>query len=249
MNGVQSEVRRVVLGHPSGNQFFIHLARALDGAGQLASVATCIDWRLAGACGRLIPRSLSDELGRRSFSGAIGRPVARHPWREASRLLAGRLGLVRLVRHETGFFSVDSVYRDFDRWTARRLHRIAGAGIAYAYEDAAEATFIEAKRLGWARAYDLPIAYWETSRRLLEEEAARLPGWEPTLGGTRDSMEKLERKSRELALADLVVCPSRFVADSLPKWAHEGKRVVVAPFGSPVPGEISPSAGRSPRSP
>ncbi|MBU2410890.1 MAG: glycosyltransferase family 4 protein, partial [Gammaproteobacteria bacterium] len=43
---------------------------------------------------------------------------------------------------------------------------------------------------------------------------------------------KLDRKVKELELADLVVVPSQFVADSLPGWAA-GKPRVLSPFGSP----------------
>jgi glycosyltransferase involved in cell wall biosynthesis len=119
---------------------------------------------------------------------------------------------------------------------AGRLAHGPAARFAYAYEDAAEETFIEAGRLGWRRAYDLPILYAEAGRRLLEEEALRYPEWEPTLVGTRDSAWKTERKRRELALADVVVCPSKVVADSLPADIRADKRVVVAPFGSPPTG-------------
>ncbi|MEY2555619.1 MAG: hypothetical protein QOF93_763, partial [Verrucomicrobiota bacterium] len=80
---------------------------------------------------------------------------------------------------------------------------------------------------------DLPIAYWQTSRRLLREEAERYPDWEPTLGATQDSDEKLSRKTQELELAELVVCPSRFVLDSLPPEACAQKQCLIAPFGSP----------------
>ncbi len=228
----------VVLAHPSGNQFFRHLAVALRDAARLAQTFTCVDWPAGGWLDRMLPRSVAAELGRRSFSRDLGIPVAQHPWREAGRLAAGRLGWRSLARHETGLVSVDAVYRDFDRWVARRLGGMAGAGIAYAYEDAAEATFVEAEKLGWLRAYDLPIAYWETSRRLLEEEAERWPAWEQTLGGTRDSERKCQRKRGELAAANVVVCPSDFVVDSLPTWAHDGKRIVVARFGSPATGVV-----------
>ena len=67
------------------------------------------------------------------------------------------------------------------------------------------------------------------------EEALRLPGWAPTLkGGIQDSPKKLERKTQELQLADIVVGPSSFVEDSLPGWAKE-KKIIMAPFGSPEP--------------
>lgn len=224
---------RVFLAHPSGNQFFRHLAVALRDAGLLERAFTCIDWRGGFGLDRFLPGGLRAELSRRSFSRDLGIPIRRHSWRETGRLAAGRCGLRRLTAHETGVFSVDAVYQDFDRWVAANLDRASAGNIVYAYEDAADATFARAAQEGWRCVYDLPIAYWETSRRLLDEEAQRLPEWEPTLVGTRDSPEKLERKSRELAAADLVVCPSRFVADSLPADAGHARRVVVAPFGSP----------------
>lgn len=235
----------IVLAHPSGNQFFRHLAESLRDAGRLTEICTCIDWRGEGWAARRLPAGIAAELNRRSFSRGLGVPVTTHPWREMARLGAGRLGLRGLVRHETGYLSVDAVYRDFDRWVAHHLRRAQGAGIVYAYEDAAEATFTTAARLGWTRVYDLPIAHWETSRRLLDEEAQRWPEWEPTLGGTRDSPEKNARKSRELSLANLVVCPSRFVAESLPTAGSESRSVVIAPFGSPPVEAPPPQAPRS----
>ncbi|HVU25301.1 MAG TPA: glycosyl transferase family 1, partial [Opitutus sp.] len=202
----------VVLAHPLGNQFFRQLALALQRDGRLAEACTCIDWR-PGIVARMLPRRLAEELGRRDFSTALGIPVAAHPWREWGRLLAGRAGWTALTRHETGAFSVDAVQRDFDAWVAKRIERRGGEGTIYAYEDAAEASFDAAARIGWRKVYDLPIAYWETSHRLLAEEAQRWPAWEATLESTRNSPAKLARKTRELELADLVVCPSRFVAD------------------------------------
>jgi glycosyltransferase involved in cell wall biosynthesis len=129
------------------------------------------------------------------------------------------------------------VYQDFDRWLARCLphwQREAHLDAVYCYEDGALETFKAAHALQLRCAYDLPIAYWETGRRLMTEEAHRLPSWASTLGGgVVDSLRKLERKTQELALADIIVCPSKFVLDSLPGWAKE-KVVVLAPFGSPI---------------
>jgi glycosyltransferase involved in cell wall biosynthesis len=104
----------------------------------------------------------------------------------------------------------------------------------YAYEDAACHGFQAAERLGIKRFYDLPIAYWKVARRLLEEEAARLPAWAATLAGKNDSEQKLAQKDDELRRAEVVFCASRFVADSLPDWARTTKEIVVAPFGSPA---------------
>jgi glycosyltransferase involved in cell wall biosynthesis len=108
--------------------------------------------------------------------------------------------------------------------------RLGAARAVYCYEDGALATFRAARERGLPRFYELPIAYWEATHRLLREEAARLPAWAPTLQAPDDSAEKLERKTEELRLADLVICPSRFVQSSLPS----GTRSIVAEFGSPA---------------
>lgn len=232
---------RVVLGHPSGNQFFRHLASRLNAEGRLAQLCTTIDWRSQSWIAGALPRSLTRELRRRSFSEPLGVSVRVHPWRELFRLLAGRLGWSSLVQHETGRFSVDAVYRDFDRWVAHFLPRIGGANAVYAYEDAAEETFTTAAKLGLGRIYDLPIVHWKTNQDLLSAEASRWPEWESTLLGTRESSFKLARKHRELASANVIVCPSIFVADSLKAHVSETQQVVVAPFGSP-PVSSSPVA-------
>jgi glycosyltransferase involved in cell wall biosynthesis len=147
--------------------------------------------------------------------------------REVVRLVASKAGFNSLTKHERGWASIDAVWQDLDAVAAERLPD--GIAAAYGFEDCAERIFLRARERNVRRVYELPIAYWETAQRLLREEAERYPDWEPTLGGTRDSEEKLARKSRELELAELVICPSNFVADSLP----EGTRAVVAAFGSP----------------
>jgi glycosyltransferase involved in cell wall biosynthesis len=68
----------------------------------------------------------------------------------------------------------------------------------------------------------------------VEEERERLPEWACTLEALQDSRAKLDRKEGELALADVIMCPSRFVEESLPEGARRDKRVFVVPFGSPV---------------
>lgn len=230
---------RGVLAHPFGNQFVRHLGQALAEGGRLAEFCTCLDWQL-GKLDRLLPRGLAAELGRRSFGGFVDTRTATRPAREALRLLAGRAGWTALTRHEIGLLSTDSVGRDFDAWVARRVARATEGTWVYAYEDFAEATFRAAGTRGWRRIYDLPIAYWETGHRLLAEEAVRWPKWEFTLESTRNSVAKLERKTRELELADVVVCPSDFVVESLPAAVRSGKRIILAPFGSPESATAEP---------
>jgi glycosyltransferase involved in cell wall biosynthesis len=105
--------------------------------------------------------------------------------------------------------------------------------VIHAYEDGAINSFKQAKKLGICCSYELPIAHWQTVRRLLSEEAERLPEWEPTLESTREPEDKLFRKEEELDLADCISCPSEFVLRSIPKNIRSKKNCIVAPFGSP----------------
>ncbi|MEM9527875.1 MAG: glycosyltransferase, partial [Bacteroidota bacterium] len=174
------------------------------------------------------------DLDRRRFSPELQPFTHQHPFKEIGRMVASKVGLNNLTTHETGTFSVDQVYHFMDQKVARSLSGAGEVRAVYAYEDGALATFEAAKKRGLKCIYDLPIAYWETKGRLMQEEAERYPNWAPTMsGGIGDSPKKLARKTKELELADVVVGPGSFVMDSLPEWAA-GKHQIVAPFGSPI---------------
>jgi glycosyltransferase involved in cell wall biosynthesis len=134
-------------------------------------------------------------------------------------------------------FTSDAVYRSVDFAASRALQRDANRIDAiYAYEDCAAQGFQMAHKLGIQCIYDLPIAYWETAQKLYQEESERWPDWVPTMPGLRDQQEKFDRKSVELELADVVICPSEFVANSIASSAiarRMQKKTVVIPFGSP----------------
>ena len=206
----------IVLSHPTVNAFNRVLAEGLQASSRLEAFHTTLAW------------------GRRRVAIPSGK-LRLHPGREVLRLAATRLGLTSLTRHERGFACVDAVYRTLDLAVSGTLANAAGASAVYAYEDGALATFRAARGLGLRCFYELPIAYFETAQRLMREEAERLPGWTATLDATFDSEEKLARKAEEAALADLIICPSRFVQSTLPS----GVRSIVAEFGSPPPSAVS----------
>lgn len=225
----------IIVSHPTGNAFLRAILTGLDQAGQLSEFHTTLAFSEGDLLIDLLPKSLGDELLRRQFP-IDRKKIFGHPAKELLRLVAPRLGLRSLVAHETGFASTDAVYQDLDRVVAGRLKEMArkeGIKGVYAYEDAALQTFGVARDLGIKCFYDLPIAYWQTVQKLLAEEALRLPNWEPTLGGTRDSKEKLERKTKEAMLADAIICPSKFVLDSLPESFRANKTCLIAEFGTP----------------
>ena len=222
----------ILLSHPTGNEFVRAALAAFDSAGMLGEFWTTVSWNSNSLINRALRRRLREMLQRRSFPESLRSRTHVVPFREMVRLFGGAIGI--RSKHETGWFSADAVLCELDRKVADRLRKIDNCDAVYAYEDAAFESFETARDRGFKRIYDLPIAYWETSQRLLREEAERYPDWEPTLGGTRDSDEKLSRKTQELNLAQLVICPSRFVLESLPAAARAQKECIIAPFGSPI---------------
>lgn len=222
---------KILLSHPTGNEFVRAVALKLLSQKQLAAFFTTIAVFPNTLPAKMAKGSLS-ELKRRTYAPELKPYTHTHPFYELGRMLNAKMKWSFLSRHEKGIFSVDNVYRNLDKYVANRLKKIRPDAV-YAYEDGALQTFRKAKELGITCVYDLPIAYWEYGTRLMQEEAERLPEWANTLGGgIKDSAEKHTRKVKELELADAVVSPSKFVSNSLPQWA-KNKFIIEAPFGTP----------------
>ncbi|QIF02925.1 glycosyltransferase family 4 protein [Roseimicrobium sp. ORNL1] len=237
--------------HPTGNTFVRALLQALESGGHEYQYSTTMAFG-KGKLSKMIPSRLRRQLERRSYEIPRER-IDLHPWRELARLGCSGLGCRSLARHETGWASVDAVYQDLDYCVSRKIladfrrNAIQEPSWVYAYEDGALQSFQAAEEAGIKRAYELPIAYWETSRKLLEMEAQRWPEWAGTLVGTVDSPAKLQRKTQELELADVIVVPSQFVRRTLPDSLKETQRIVVAEFGSPAIEATAPDAEEIPR--
>ena len=224
----------ILFSHPTGNANVRHAALAFAEAGMLGEFWTCIGWDPDGWMNRFLPRGVRGQLARRALPAAV-RAVARYrPWRESGRLFCLRAGFSHPLRHERGVFSIDAVYRDFDRAIAGRLGRMKGVSAVYAYEDGASLTFAAAAVLGLPRLYDLPIGYWRAGHAIFREEAERVPEWSATLSGMNDSKEKLERKDEELRLASTVFVASTFTRLTLASFPGVAKTVYVIPYGAPV---------------
>ena len=233
----------VVLSNPTGNTIVRAIARALRRVGWLESLYTTIAFPDPGS--GWMPKPVRSQLLRRHFEVEY-ELIHTHPWLESVRLLASAVGY-RSIARPGGAASVEAVYREFDRHVAHAItsNRVsARVRAAYAYEDAAENTFEAAHGRDMACIYEMPIAHWQTVQRLLHEEAQRLPAWRQTIQGLDDSQAKLERKVREIELADTIIVPSRFVLDSLPAPVRAAKRCVLAPFGAPSPSARADESGR-----
>ncbi|WP_158993195.1 glycosyltransferase family 4 protein [Mucilaginibacter sp. L196] len=227
---------KLIISHPTGNNNSRAVVYKLAQEGMLYEFHTSIASFPNSLLGRLQKIPFLAEFQRRNFEYKIKHHTKVWPLVEVGRMLSIKVGFKKLIKHEYGIFSVDAVYKSIDRHVASTLKKAAKHGVTgvYAYEDGALETFKQAKLLGLKCIYDLPIAYWEAGKKLMNEEAIRLPGWADTLGGgIHNSAAKYERKKQELELADLVIVPSHFVLESLPEWA-KSKKIVMAPFGTPA---------------
>jgi glycosyltransferase involved in cell wall biosynthesis len=224
---------RIILTHPTGNANCRAVLNGLRECSMLAAFYTSVASFPGSIYSVFSKLPFGRELKRREFSTQLRNLTRQRPAREMGRMIAAKAGITSLTRHETGLFSVDSVYRDLDRTVAKRLRSISVHGV-YSYEDGALETFRTAKTLGVRCLYDLPIGYWRTARRLLEGERERWPEWQATLSGFRDSTEKLARKDEELKLADDIFVASTFTKKTLSDYPGKLAPIHVIPYGFPT---------------
>ncbi|MBX9687351.1 MAG: glycosyltransferase family 4 protein [Candidatus Obscuribacterales bacterium] len=157
---------------------------------------------------------------------------------EGLKFLLERTHLSFSLTQENGLLSSFKIGCYLDREVSKKLKKLKSEGckIFYGYEDASMLSFEQAHELGMKTVYELTIAHWELGSSLLKEEAARLPEWKETLSVPEIIPEKIAMKKKELELADLIICPSNFVASSLPQGRA---RKILAPFGSPLQPEAT----------
>ena len=236
----------VLIHHPTGNANVRATVNGLLRADMLFGFRTTIATFPGSVLDRLSSFPPLVELSRRHYDAACGAKTRMWPWRELGRLAASRAGIGALLKHETGVFSVDSVYHSLDRHVAASLvHPSAQQQVTavYAYEDGAAASFKAAKSLGISCIYDLPIGYWRAAQRLLEPERERWPDWVATLTGLEDSAAKLARKDEELRLADRIIVASQFTANTLRDFPGSLAPIQVIPYGFPAVGAPRQYAG------
>ena len=162
----------VLFGHPTGNPNSHHAALAHLEAGRLE--AFCVPWmpsefsiRLLGHFGVLRP--LAQRLSRRQFPPLDVAPKIQGRIGEFRRLLIRAMG--------RGDERLSYQANDWLMKTMRRECRRAKVSAVHSYEECSLWQFVEAKRLGKACIYDMPIGYypaWEQTQAELGRAICRL---------------------------------------------------------------------------
>jgi glycosyltransferase involved in cell wall biosynthesis len=213
----------VLLGHPTGSPFSHNAALAHFEAGYLDEF--CVPWMPSAKTLRLFDRikplrSMTQRLSRRHFP-----PLAE------ARKVQGRVGELRRLLIRALGWGDDRLSNEANDWLMRTMTREcrrSSVTAVHAYEDCSFWQFVEAKRLGKACIYDMPIGYhtvWERTQAVLAKKYA---DWLPT-GGPSHQVRR-EQKCKEMELADLVLVPSNFVANTVSDF-HPDRPIAIAPYG------------------
>ncbi|NHC38183.1 glycosyltransferase family 4 protein [Scytonema millei] len=229
---------RISLIHPTSNPFARNAALALGEANLLQEAISTIAYNPKGVLSRylnFLPQKISSrlalELGRRAWTAPANASMRSHPWQEVIRLALVKTKLNRWLNlgHQG---PIDWVYVSLDRHVAK--HHLHNLDAVYAYEDGAAIAFETAKQRGILCLYDLPIPFYRMSRDIQAQEAERFPELAPALQAVKEPAWKIERKEREVQLADHIFVASSITQRSLLDVGVEPEKISVIPYGAPI---------------
>lgn len=120
----------------------------------------------------------------------------------------------------------------YDRGTAELVR--AGDLAVIGAQGAAARTLDAARRVGVPAILDYPIAHHEVARRLLQDEARRVPEFSGTLQYSEFHPRLRATFEAEIAAADRILVLSTFARDSFIEAGVDPSRLVVTPLGVDV---------------
>ncbi len=215
----------VLFGHPTGNPNSHHAALAHLEAGRLE--ALCVPWMPSLFSVHLLEhfgalRPLAARFSRRAF-----------PPLDAAQKIQDRFGEFRRLLTRAMGWGDESLSYQANDWLMRTMRREcarANVSAVHSYEDCSLWQFFEAKRLGKACIYDMPIGYYSAWEKIQPELSRRYADWLPADSLSSSRYVRPEQKRKEMDLADLVLAPSKFVADTIREYCPN-KVIALAPYG------------------
>ncbi len=231
-----------LLSHPTGNQNSREASKAFNRTGKLKSFVTALNIHSDKIPWKRFSPKIKHELKRRDFTDVSNNIISAAYLREFTRLLISKINfdLIKfIIKHETGFASVEKVYQSVDKYTSKLIEKDNSIEFVYAYENGALNTFEAAKRNSIKCVYELPTGYWRALDIINRNEIKINPRWKDTLQGVMDSQEALIRKDKEIELADLIIVASSFTRNSLESYPGTLPKIKVIPYGFPKPIEVN----------
>jgi glycosyltransferase involved in cell wall biosynthesis len=216
----------------------LNAAIALSEAGILHELITTLaynpDGNFARAINRLPPaisNCLATELQRRIWLTPNTGQIRSHASQELLRLALTISKLYQSLQLDRQALTA-WVLAALDRHTAH--HHLSSISAVYAYEDEAATTFEQARNRGIRCFYDLPIPYYKTSHRIQAEEAEYFPALKSAMPAVQEPGWKIERKAKEVQLADHIFVASSMTERSLLEIGVAPDKITVIPYGAPI---------------
>ncbi len=212
----------VLFGHPSGGPFSHHAALAHFEKGRLD--AFCVPWMPSRQVVGLLENAgpLGRRFARRHFPPLASAPKIQGRWGELRRLAIRAFGRGdEGLSYEANDWLMETMGRECRRPAVTAVH---------SYEDCSLTQFAEAKRLGKACLYDMPIGYYPAWEQTQADLLGRHADWLPAEARLPGRFSRPEQKRREMELADLVLVPGSFVERTILSF-HPGKKTARAPYG------------------
>ena len=122
-------------------------------------------------------------------------------------------------------------------WAGKRFcemvlaNGLGGAKGVYTFNSAGLELLSAARQQGLPAVMEQTIAPREIEAQLLRQEHERFPGWAPLLGDDTAEQEFIERECAEWAVADLILCGSEFVKESIAACGGPVEKCRVVPYG------------------
>lgn len=176
-----------------------------------------------------VGRPIINEFSRRKWLISCSGQLRQHWFNETIRLTLIKTHL---------YLYLGISYRELIDWVLNSLdhhvahHHLKKVDAIYAYEDEAATTFQIAKNRGIICLYDLPSVFYKVRQDIEQTEAEEHPYLIPALQTIQEPDWKLERKEREIALADHIFVASSLGKKFLIEAGIAQSKVSVVPYGA-----------------
>jgi glycosyltransferase involved in cell wall biosynthesis len=215
----------VLFGHPTGNPNSYHSAQAHFDAGRLK--AFCVPWLPSPLLVKLLvyadpSNGIAKRFARRQFAALSNAPLIQDRLGEWRRLLIRAVGYgSEALSYEANDWLMNTMARECKDPTVSTVH---------SYEDCALWQFLEAKKLGKACVYDMPIGYYPAWEKIQSDLAQQHVDWLPEVGLLPNNYARPQQKLQEMELADVVMVACRFVEKTIRAF-YPNKIIRMAPYG------------------
>jgi alpha-maltose-1-phosphate synthase len=226
---------RITFAHHLNPSFARNAALALAEVKLLDRVITAVAynpessiWNILNLLPQSLKNTIRNELSRRTWKDV---PITTYPWQEIIRIFLIRTNIASYLRLKDKQL-IEWVYVGLDKKIAR--YHLDNIDAIYSYEDLAYTTFKKAKEKGIICLYDLPIPYYQMTRRIMAEEAEIFPEFASSIDTINEPEWKIKRKQEEVKLADHILVASSVTKRSLLEIGIKPEKITVIPYGAPI---------------